>query len=152
MRTITAVPDMRNKVAMDNYLVEVKSALSSVSDASALPVKNLMDKFTAKDAKDIRLQASFKLNLDVCSVDDYLAFLRGLNDGWHSRSNNESAIYSLVNSVSYDNLLSTNMRGEISRLYITDILFKIKTNITNLCTELGQLDSERKAEMEKRTI
>ena len=37
------------------------------------------------------------------------------------------------------------MKGETSRLYI-------KSNITDLCTELGQLDSERKAEMEKKTI
>ena len=141
---------MRDKVAMDNYLIEAKNARGSVRDDSALPVKNLMEKFTAKDAQDIRLQASFKLNLDVCSVEDYLTFLQGLNVGWHSRSNNESEISSLVNSVSFDNLLSTNMKGETSRLYITNILYKLETSITSLCTELGYLDSERKAEMEKR--
>ena len=118
MRSIKAVPDMREKVAMDNYLIEARNARGSVSDDSELPVKNLMEKFTAKDAEDIRLQASHKLDLDKCTVEKYLIFLQGLNDGWHSRSNNENEISNLVNSVSFDNLLSTNMKGETSRLYI----------------------------------
>ena len=54
MRSIKAVPNMRDKVAMDNYLIEAKNARSSVADDSALSVKNLMEKFTAKDAQDIR--------------------------------------------------------------------------------------------------
>ena len=45
---------MRDKQAMDNYLIEAKNARSSVADDSALSVKNLMEKFTAKDAQDIR--------------------------------------------------------------------------------------------------
>ena len=53
MRSIRAVPDMRDKASMDNYLIEVRNALSSVSDNSALPVKNLMEKITDKDAKDL---------------------------------------------------------------------------------------------------
>ena len=54
MQSIKAVPNMRDKQAMDNYLIEAKNARSSVIDDSALPVKNLMEKFTAKDAQDIR--------------------------------------------------------------------------------------------------
>ena len=30
MRSIRAVPDMRDKVSMDNYLIDVRNALSSV--------------------------------------------------------------------------------------------------------------------------
>ena len=96
MRSIKAVPDMRDKALMDKYLIEVRNALSSVTDSSALPVKNLIDKFTDKDAKDLRLAASFKIDLDVCSIEEYLAFLKGLNDCWHSRSYNESAISSTL--------------------------------------------------------
>ena len=68
------------------WMLTTENARISVTDDSALPVKNLMEKFTDKDAQDIRLQASVKLNLDECSVKDYLTFLQGLNDGWHSRS------------------------------------------------------------------
>ena len=152
MRSIKAVPDMRDKAQMDNYLTEVRNAVSSVTDSSALRVKNLIGKFNDRDAKDLRLAASYKIDLDICSIDEYLAFLKELSDGWHSRSNNENELSSLVNSVSFDNLLSTNMRGETSKNYIVHILFEIETKITNLCTELGQLNSEKKKEIEMRMI
>ena len=132
MQSIKAVSDMRIKSQMDNYMTEVRNAVSSVTNSSALPVKNLIGKFNDQDLQDLRLEASFKINLDVCSIDEYLAFLKGLNDGWHSRSNNENEISSLVNSVSFDNLLSPNMRGETSRRYICHLLFKIEDAIKRL--------------------
>ena len=66
---------MRDKQAMETYLLEVKNARIAVTDDSSLPVKNLIEKFSDKDAKDLRLQASYKLDLDDCSVEEYLAFL-----------------------------------------------------------------------------
>ena len=113
MRSIKAVTNMRDKAEMDNYLTEVRNAVSSV--------KNLIGKFNDRDAKDLRLAASYKIDLDFCSIDEYLEFLKDLNDGWHSRSDNESAISSLVNSVSYDNLLSPERRN-FKKLYCAYII------------------------------
>ena len=102
--------------------------------------------------KDLRLEASVKIDLDVCFVDEYLEFLKSLNGGWHSRPNNENEISSLVNSCSFGNLLSTNIREETSKNYIIHLLYDIEQIIKTLCTEMGQLDSGKWTEMEKRTI
>ena len=42
------------------------------TENARISVKNIMGKFTVKDDQDIRLE--------------YLTFLQGLNDDWHSRS------------------------------------------------------------------
>ena len=116
MQSITAVPNMKIEADMNRYITQIRNAMTSVIDCNALPVKNLIGKFNDQDLQDLRLEASFKIDLDVCSIEEYLAFLRSLNVGWYSRSNNENEISSLVNSVSFDNLLSTNMRGETSKI------------------------------------
>ena len=117
MQSITAVSNMKNSSEMKRYLTQVIDAMNSVTDSNSLPVKNLTSKFTDQDLKDLRLEASVKIDLDVCSVDEYLEFLKGLNAEWHSRSNDENEISSLVNSCSFGNLLSTNMKEETSKNY-----------------------------------
>ena len=57
--------------------------MNSVTDCNSLPVKNIISKFNDKDLKDLRVEASVKIDLDVCSVEEYLVFLKSLNTGWH---------------------------------------------------------------------
>ena len=60
-------------------MTQVRNAMNSVTDCNSLSVKNLISKFNDKDLKDLRLEASVKIDLDVCSVEEYLVFLKSLN-------------------------------------------------------------------------
>ena len=48
------------------------NAMNSITDCNSLPVKNLISKFTDKDLKDLRLEASVTIALDVALLKSIL--------------------------------------------------------------------------------
>ena len=152
MQSITAAAYMKNPSEMKRYLTQVTDAMNSVTDCTSLPVKNLMSQFAEQHLKDIRLEASCKIDLNACTVDQYLDFLRGLMKDWDARPNNKNEISSLVKSCNLVNLLSKNMKKETSRNFITHLFYEIEKRIDILRTEMGQLNKTKKMAMEKSTL
>ena len=72
MQSITAVSNMKNEADMKLYLTQVNSAMNSVTYRNLLPVKNLISKFNPQDLKDLRLEASVRIALDVALLKSIL--------------------------------------------------------------------------------